>query len=45
MPEMSTFWDRLMTEQGVVYADDVPTPQSPYNVGDIIMGEIVEEEG
>lgn len=52
-PEGYTFWDQLMAEQGVgvMWEQDVPldarpsaASQSPFNVGDVIVGEIVEDE-
>jgi hypothetical protein len=50
-PEGYTFWDQLMWEQGVTVVDEGPdwvtyevSAQPNYNVGDVIVGEIVEDE-
>lgn len=49
-PKDYSFWDQLMAEQGVMYESEVlpedrpsAASQSPFNVGDVIVGEIVEE--
>jgi hypothetical protein len=51
-PKGYSFWDRLMAEQGV-FSGLYPTAKGPdyevfeqppnYNVGDVVVGEIVED--
>lgn len=48
-PKSYSFWDNLMEEQGVTAVIDPGGPElvlveTNYNVGDVIMGEIVEDE-
>lgn len=41
------FWDTLMEDQGVTFKSHVPAEDeyvSPYNTGDVLVGEIVEDE-
>jgi hypothetical protein len=45
-PKGYGFWDWLMAEQGVtVRVDEGDRSVSNFNVGDVIVGEIVEDEG
>jgi hypothetical protein len=45
-PDGYTFWDWLMAEQGVTAGvDEEDRSVANFNVGDVIVGEIVEDEG